>query len=145
MRARVAMRSQWKDLLIDTFPSLALGKLFTEEGRREVSSLTTIFVTKGLPAHSVLCMQCETKPWIRLAVAANWFESDSSICKLTQTGLLWMVQQLDRTHGSLPKDHYLTNALCCYHTSWESGKYPIGPTDHADSENISAFANIRNA
>ena len=54
MRARVAIRSQWKDLLIDTFPSLTPGKLFTEEGRREISSLTTIFVAEGLPAHSLL-------------------------------------------------------------------------------------------
>ena len=54
MRARVAIKSQWKDLLIDTFPSLTLGKLFTEDGRREISSLTTIFVAEGLPAHSLL-------------------------------------------------------------------------------------------
>ena len=108
MRARVAIRSQWKDLLIDTFPSLTLGKLFTEDGRREISSLTTIFAPEGLPGHSVLWMQWETKPWIRLAVAANWFDSDSSICKLIQTGLLGMVQQLDPTDGSLLRYH-LTN------------------------------------
>ena len=54
MRARVAIRSQWKDLLIDTFPSLFLGKLFTEEGRREISSLTTIFVAESLLGLSVL-------------------------------------------------------------------------------------------
>ena len=54
MRARVAIRSQWKDLLIDTFPSLTLGKLFTEEGRREISSLTTIFVAESLLGLSVL-------------------------------------------------------------------------------------------
>ena len=80
MRARVAIRSQWKDLLIETFPSLAPGKLFTEEGRREISSLTTIFVSEGLPGHAV---QITTKPWIRLALAANWFYSDSSICNRT--------------------------------------------------------------
>ena len=116
MRARVAMRSQWKDLLIDTFPSLALGKLFTEEGRREVSSLTTIFVTKGLPAHSVLCMQCETKPWIRLALAANWFDWDSSIYKLIQTGLLRMMQRSD-----------LTDHLTFFCNNWLTYWGPSGP------------------
>ena len=54
MRARVAIRSQWKDLLIDTSPSLALGKLLTEDGRREISSLTTIFVAESLLGLSVL-------------------------------------------------------------------------------------------
>ena len=55
MRARVAMRSQWKDLMINTFPSLTLGKLFTEDGRREISSLAAIFVAEGLPGNSALC------------------------------------------------------------------------------------------
>ena len=54
MRAKVAIRSQWKDLLIDKVPSLTLGKLFTEEGRREISSLTTIFVAESLLGLSVL-------------------------------------------------------------------------------------------
>ena len=38
---------------IDTFPSLTLGKLFTGDGTRDISSLTTIFA--GLAGHSVLC------------------------------------------------------------------------------------------
>ena len=54
MRARVAIRSQWKNLLIENFPSLAPGKLFTEEGRREISSLTTIFVAESLLERWVL-------------------------------------------------------------------------------------------
>ena len=54
MRARVAIRSQWKDLLIDKVPSFTLGKIFTEEGRRDISSLTTIFVPESLLGRSVL-------------------------------------------------------------------------------------------
>ena len=50
----MAIRSQWKDLLIGTFPSLTPGKLFTEDGKRDNSSLTTIFVTMGLPGNSAL-------------------------------------------------------------------------------------------
>jgi len=33
-----------------------------------------------------------------------------------------MAQQSDLTDGSLPKDHYLTKALGCYHDSFDSGK-----------------------
>ena len=50
----MAIRSQWKDLLIDKVPSLTLGKLFTEEERREISSLTTIFVAECRLGRSVL-------------------------------------------------------------------------------------------
>ena len=89
MRARVAIRSQWKDLLIDTFPSLTPGKLFTEEGRREISSLTTIFVTKGHPGHSAvyraqLGLESDL-PWHQTGLTqtqtvlfANSFKPDSS-------------------------------------------------------------------
>ena len=74
MRARVAIRSQWKDLLIDKVPSLTLGKLFTEEGRREISSLTTIFVAEYRLGRSVLY----SARLSLLSVAANWVDSDSS-------------------------------------------------------------------
>ena len=120
MRARVAIRSQWKDLLlIDTFPSLTLGKLFTEEGRREISSLTTIFVAECRIGRSVL--YSTTKPWIRLAVVANGFDSDSfiwlrhfSICNLIQTRLCGIEQlrkfsdwAVDRTRQILLSGFFL--------------------------------------
>ena len=43
MRAKAAIWSHWKDLLTDNLLSFTLGDSLTEEGRREVSSLPTIF------------------------------------------------------------------------------------------------------
>ena len=83
MRARVAIRSQWKDLLIDKVPSLTLGKLFTEEGRREISSLTTIFVAESILGLSVLYraqLSLESNlPWQQTGLTQTLLsDSDSS-------------------------------------------------------------------